>query len=337
MSQLTQASFSAPVVHSEFDDIFKRSTMAASEGIMAGMSYDRIVLQQGRFYLKTAEGEETMLRDVEIPIVLIDANPALCRRLFQRAWNPSQEASAPDCMSYDGKAPTPDSQLKQSATCVDCPHNAWGTGRDQNGNATKGKACHEYKQLAVYYNNRVYGLAIPRTSLGSWKEYVSLVSSNGRLLQKIVTVVGVKPSKDNTTMVMEFQFGGDLTDPQVRKIASVFTSPEVKKIVAPHVAADQGQASAPVQQTVKPDITAGNPTAPKSTSSSIFGDEDDVGDEDDSDDETVIADLRPAKKAKPEADVVNTPVRQTTKRPAAPPVDAGDDDDDDALAAELGI
>lgn len=344
MNELSKAGFNAPVVLTELDDIFNAATIAAYEGITAGASYDRIVMQQGRFYLKTADGEDNLLQTVEIPVVMLNANPALCRRYFMRSWNPSQEATMPDCMSYDGKGPTHDSPNKQSASCIDCPNNVWGTGRDQSGNATKGKACHEYKQLAVYYNNRVYGLAVPRTSLGSWKEYVTLLTSNGRVLQKVVTTIGVKPSKDNTTMVMEFQFGGDLNEPQVRKIASVFDSNDVKKIIAPNViTSGAGDKAKPQEKTAtaKPDIGAQVAAPMKNASMSIFGGDDD--DDNVGGDPVDVASSTPADKSPKapkgktvEPEVVTQPVRQTAEKTPTPAVDAFDEDDD-ALAAELGL
>lgn len=58
-------------------------------------------------------------------------------------------AEAPDCFSSDGVVPHTLSKAKQCNTCALCPHNAWGSGTNDKGEATKGKACSDVLRLAV--------------------------------------------------------------------------------------------------------------------------------------------------------------------------------------------
>lgn len=71
--------------------------------------------------------------------------------IHERTYYPEDyggDVTSPTCYSFsqDGKdmKPHPEAASPQSKTCEECPHNKWGTGKNE-----KGKACREGRRLAL--------------------------------------------------------------------------------------------------------------------------------------------------------------------------------------------
>lgn len=85
----------------------------------------------------------------------------------------------PLCSSIDGI--TGMSAEKEKRLCANCQFDAWGSGRDENGNPTKGKACKEMRRAFILLNGGFLPVVVtfPPTSLGAYDEYFSARIADG--------------------------------------------------------------------------------------------------------------------------------------------------------------
>ena len=270
-----------------------------ASGLPQGGGHPSIRLKGTRFAV-VSDGSETVLPSTEISVILISAKSNLDKAFYATAYDPNNtEIKAPDCFSKDGVKPDPSATLKQCDSCAGCPQNQFGSGRNQAGQPTAGKACSDTKMLAIFANNGIYGFKIPPASLKGFGHYVKETSRRGVDLSTGITVIGFDPNMSYP--VLTFNFGGFLAEEQVTKIAAMKGSPEVADIVG-------GAVSVVTQQIQTPVIEA-----PKQAAADPF------------------ASVEAAPVAKPEK---VKPIKAAQK-----PVEVAPPEDDDlaGLAAELGL
>jgi hypothetical protein len=143
----------------------------------------------------------------------------------------------------------------QSKTCAACPHNAFGSGRDQDGKPTDGKACSDNKQLAVFTQapikagaeNSVFGLRLPPASLKNFALYVKSLTSKRVPLAAALTIVGF--DQNSSYPILTFRFGGLLNEQQYARITELSQGDEVVTIITP---TPGGHATAPAAATPTP-------------------------------------------------------------------------------------
>ncbi|MED1801820.1 hypothetical protein [Brevibacillus porteri] len=116
----------------------------------------------------------------------------------------SGENNPPDCSSVDGKigkAPegAPVKWAGGMQDCKTCPFNQWGTGVDQQGNPTNGKACKNMHQLFILRENEVFPvqLTLPPTSMPNWTAYTARLSGKLKRFYGVVTKVKLKKAKSS--------------------------------------------------------------------------------------------------------------------------------------------
>lgn len=200
-----------------------------------GPSYPLLGCKGTRFRLKSG-GEEVVLKENELAIILLGAKTNLERNYYAERYDPNQaEDKAPDCFSRDGVRPDISVSLKMHESCAGCPMNQFGTSTDAKGNPGKGKACRETKVVAVFTQGSIYGFKIPPTSLGAFKAYAAAATKHGVDLTTIVTLLGFDPNFDYP--VFTFNMGGYLTEGQQIKCDEFKDSPEVLAIVGTDAAA----------------------------------------------------------------------------------------------------
>lgn len=168
-----------------------------------------------------------------LPVVILRAKRAFTKTFYMQAYNPTDdEHAAPDCMSTDGERPDAGVFAQQSELCATCPQNAFGTGKDQNGNPTKGKACTDSKMLAVFVGGfGTYQLKVPPASLKNFGQYVRELTKRNYRVDAIITYVGFDLASDFP--VLEFQFGGFVPEKTLPKLAELAASSEVDAIINP--------------------------------------------------------------------------------------------------------
>lgn len=157
------------------DPRFAAPSSALSAGISQG-GWPRISIKASRFRLQSPQGEEVVVQDTFLDVVIVDANPNISKLYYKQAYDPKSDDGnfkAPDCYSDNGVAPSSKAASPQCGTCAACPHNVWGSKIAANGAQTK--ACSDAKKVAVLIANNpdgpVFELRIPPASLKNLGAY----------------------------------------------------------------------------------------------------------------------------------------------------------------------
>jgi hypothetical protein len=248
-------------------ELARQANDDAAAGISTGMP-PRLKLSGKQFTLVDANGDEAAFPagkmvigpddNAYLPMVILRAKKPLQKTWYATAFNPGEEGKSPDCFSTDNVRPDPTSPSPQSELCANCPHNAFGSGTDQNGNATKGKACSDTKTLAVFIpgsrktetDPKAYMFKIPPASLKNFGMYVKQLSAAGIPLGTAKTLVAFDLAQ--TFPVVVFKFGGFLPQDTLPKLAEIAALPEVEDIIA-------GMSSTPALPAPSPAMSAGTP------------------------------------------------------------------------------
>ncbi len=222
------------------DPVFaKAANEEAAAGISTGFSA-RVKLSGKQFTLVDGNGDETPFPPAKmivgpdqnnyLPVIILRAKKALTKAWYASAFNPAVEAQAPDCFSNDAERPDPSAIAPQGDTCAACPMNAFGSGKDQAGNATQGKACADTKLLAVFVPGfGVHSFKIPPATLKNFGLYVKQLSANGIPLGTVKTLVGFDLTA--TFPVLVFRFGGYIGENLIPKLAELSTSTEAEEAI----------------------------------------------------------------------------------------------------------
>ena len=162
--------------------------------------------------IKLTEGE-TVLHEAPpastLDVVIIGASP-VSRSFYKSSYN-ADEASMPDCRSYDGIVPDASVEEKQSDRCDTCPMNAKGSSRDNLG----GRACRFRQNLAVILPSmpdKVFRLAVASTSIFPKDDYagyqafrpmVGKLRTNKLQPFHVVTQIRQHPASEQTHTVFK--------------------------------------------------------------------------------------------------------------------------------------
>ena len=161
--------------------------VAAEE--FASLKFPIIAIGGNRFHVRRGGDDEGELiyraksnaNDPNEPASYIDVaviNLQKSRSYYPTGWVDGSKEK-PDCFSNDGVTPDVQSGNVQCSSCALCPHNVWGTGTNNKGEATKGKACAEAIRLAVAIPSKMDDplmFKVPPASLknfGAMSKYVS--------------------------------------------------------------------------------------------------------------------------------------------------------------------
>lgn len=309
-------------------ELARKANEEAASGISTGYPA-RVKLSGKQFTLVDGNGDETPFPpaslvagpdgNVYLPVIVLRAKKALSKSWYAMAYNPNSDTfQAPDCSSEDSERPDASVSAPQSDTCAACPHNAFCSGKDQNGAPTKGKACADTKILAVHVPGfGVHMLRIPPASLKNFGLFVKQLSANGIPLGTVKTLIGFDLAE--TYPIMVFKFGGYLPENLIPKLAEMSESIEVCEIVEARTApAAAKQVAAPVQAketpVVKDAITVQQPVVAELV-------EDDMG---------LGLNTAPAKVTKPR-------VKKETPAPAQQASAGAAEISDEQLMKELGL
>lgn len=104
----------------------------------------------------------------------------------------------PLCSSLDGITGTV-TETNASKSCAACPYNEWGSGTDEAGNPTAGKACKEMRRIFVAQENSELPvvLTLPPTSIKEFDKYISARVSQGIPDTAAETVFRLVPMKSD--------------------------------------------------------------------------------------------------------------------------------------------
>jgi hypothetical protein len=220
----------------------------------------RIQTSNKGFFRKIINGEQVgePIRD-EFEAIVINMLPKVSRIYYKDKFDPSKDATLPNCWSNDGAKPEAGAVDKQHSNCADCAMNIKGSG--DNG----GKACRFQRRIAIMLagdtSGDLYQFNIPAKSLfgkGSGNEhpfesYVTYLFSNREAPDTVIT----KISYDLNAESMELLFTPvrSLTDEEFDLVSSVQTAPEAVAYTKITVAQADGVTATPKIEAPKPKVT----------------------------------------------------------------------------------
>jgi hypothetical protein len=212
-------------------------------------------------------------------------------QFYTGGFDPSNP-STPSCYAFsepgqDAKeaeatmAPHPSAPHPVSETCKSCPNNVMGSGTDQNGNPSKGKACKNVKRLLLTTADvvddvskieaaEVRALKISVMNVKHWANYVHMVADDTqRPVYGVVTKIGVEPDlksqfKINFSLDSLVEFTGETYQAIVKKVAQA-----EKDIVLPYPVMEAQPAAAPKQRMAVPTGAAAKKAPAKTAAAGV--------------------------------------------------------------------
>jgi hypothetical protein len=220
-------------------ELARKANEDAAAGVGTGFP-PRLKMSGKQFAVVDGNGVETAIKLKELvegpdensylKTVVLAAKKQLQKRFYLTKYDPSKDGVAPDCFSNDGERPDATIPTPQCDTCAGCQYNAFGSGTNENGAATNGKACTDNKIVAVHLPGKgAHELKITPASLKNWGLFVKTLSSRGVLIGNIFTLVGFDPTA--SFPVLTFQYGGAIPAAGIEKLAALSQTPEVLEIV----------------------------------------------------------------------------------------------------------
>jgi len=143
----------------------------------------------------------------EINVIIVGALPKVSRIFYREAYDPSKEATLPNCWSNLGDKPEAGAGDPQSKNCAECPQNIKGSG--SNG----GRACRFQRRISVLVegdtSGDVYQFNVPAKSLFGkgvgnvhpFESYVKYLVANNESPDNVVTNISFDPNADTMELL----------------------------------------------------------------------------------------------------------------------------------------
>ena len=225
-------------------------------GISNGESWPRISIKGARFRIKDGDAE-TVLQSTTIDVVIVGSNPRLSKTFYAKAWDPSAEATAPDCSSMDGVRPDSNVSEPQNDICATCPHNAWGSKKGPQGQDLK--ACSDSKRIAVVSaddpSGTIYLMLITPAALKDLNQYQKDLSHRGIAPELVRTRVSFDTNASFPKL--NFGFGGVLTENEIAAVDEVLSHPTIPEMTGEKMRNVPAQIEAPAKP--KPQLVKAAP------------------------------------------------------------------------------
>lgn len=168
----------------------KLATSSLSSGISAG-GHPRISIKGGRFRLQQTNGEEFLVPQSHLDVIIVDANDKLSKIYYATKWDPSTpDGLMPDCWSDNGVGPSDRASKPQHGNCASCPQNVWGS-KISEASGKQVKVCQDVKKVAVLIaanpSGPVFELRIPGDSLKNLASYATGLEKHGIPFSTVIT------------------------------------------------------------------------------------------------------------------------------------------------------
>jgi hypothetical protein len=163
----------------------------------------RISLRGGVFRMVVGGEEVAKNENRSMNVVIVNAAKEVSRTFYAKAYNPSQDATAPDCWSVDGQKPDTSIEEPQHHNCAECPKNIKGSGQGDT------RACRFSRRLALALADDLEGdifqLVLPSKSIFGkgdldhmpFEQYAKYVGSQGYNLNTLITEMKFDSDSDN--------------------------------------------------------------------------------------------------------------------------------------------
>jgi hypothetical protein len=191
----------------------------------------------------------------EFKAVIIGALPKVSRIFYKSKFDPSKEATLPNCWSNLGDKPEELASDKQSANCATCPQNVKGSG--ENGS----RACKYQRRVSLLLENElggeVYQFNIPAKSLFGkgdknvhpFESYIKYVISNNESPDRVVTKIAFDPDAD--TMELNFSAERIINEDEIQIVKAAQQRPETDRYTKITVAQTDGVKKIPKLEAVE--------------------------------------------------------------------------------------
>lgn len=168
----------------------------------------------------------------EINVIIVGALSKVSRIYYKDAYDPSKEATLPNCWSNLGDKPEAAAGNPQHSNCADCPMNVKGSG--SNG----GRACRFQRRISVLVegdsSGDVYQFNVPAKSLFGkgvgnthpFESYVKYLAANGFSVDRVVTNISFDANAD--TMELLFSPLREISDEEYNLVVEAQEKPETE-------------------------------------------------------------------------------------------------------------
>ena len=210
---------------------------------------NRISIKGKVFTMTGSDGKDNIFpMGQELQVIILATDPKgkyTAKAFYPGAFSEGGE-NIPTCFSSDGRTPDAGCDDPQNDICIGCKHNAFGTGIDQQGQATGGKRCSDSKKLFVVSFDDpagdIYEMSIPPTSLRytaakkyPGTEYQSLGVLGNQLtthnLPAYAVKVGINFIAGEASPVLTFRVTGYLNEQEFATIKARLDSGEIEGIL----------------------------------------------------------------------------------------------------------
>lgn len=164
----------------------KHLNEAVVGGITSFVRPPHISIDKNRFTLVNAAGERDTLRQFEIDLIVVSANPITSQLYYGGDYDPTaDEHEPPKCFSDNNVAPSMEAREPQNSVCATCDKRKWGSATSKISNKPI-PACSQRKKLAVLYDGLLYQFVIPPASLANWQEYAKYISTHPTATMNVI-------------------------------------------------------------------------------------------------------------------------------------------------------
>jgi hypothetical protein len=219
-------------------DINKEVVKAAAFPVMSikGMKFTLVRDGVKKVLTKPDDPDEVAQ---SIGVVFLRANLHAKTFYAKKYSEGDSDGQRPDCYSYDGVAPSPNSVSPQAKKCAVCPRNQWGARVSEDGEA-KGKECSDNARIAITTPDEMNPtlLRVPPASLKGLKEMLKIVASRKVPYNAVVVKIGF--DREAPSPKLTFKPVGLMDDAGYATVKSLYEDDVVRAIVGLDDVAQEG-------------------------------------------------------------------------------------------------
>ena len=143
------------------------------------------------------DGDAEPMKEIDGVIVFTHRLSAYWPGSFGSASNP--EDKIPTCSSMDGKTGFCPS-TGEVINCEGCQWNQYGTGMDEKGNPSRGKACKNMRRIYLMMDGdpNFYLLTVPPTSIRDINKQLAKILASGIPYTGTIVTLGLERTKNNS-------------------------------------------------------------------------------------------------------------------------------------------
>jgi hypothetical protein len=210
---------------------------------------------KGKTFTVNRDGVKTILtkpgEDDEVAqsigVVFLRANMNAKTFYAKKYSEGDSDGARPDCYSFDGVAPSPNSVDAQAKKCAICPHNQWGSriGDGDGGEEKKGKACQDNARIAVSTPDTMDPmlLRVPPKSLKSLRDMLKGIKARKVPYNAVVVKIGF--DREAPSPVLTFKPVGFMDDAGYATVNAQYDDEVVRAIVGVEDTGDQAPPVSP--------------------------------------------------------------------------------------------